>query len=269
MIQSQVHTPGLGPGAPDHLSLPGQGRRVWLCSQRGGSQPASCLQGPAPTQGPAPPKSGCRPTALQGTPTSPWWTSWRPPISSKPTPRASSNPPPLTDASPHISPSPDSPLFSTSPPPRSERGSYQSDKLAGALWSRCSVSVSGSSLANTDVGSLLSWRNNAPLVELPRPKVGQLLRPSQSSLSPAKPATESTCRDQTCEIQRDMTIFQFYSNLFQCDNELKYWVDGSRGPENGDYVAASQLDAVLSEVRRLEEAAVQNDEEMLSIEEKR
>ena len=119
MIQSQVHTPGLGPGAPDHLSLPGQGRRVWLCSQRGGSQPASCLQGPAPTQGPAPPKSGCRPTALQGTPTSPWWTSWRPPISSKPTPRASSNPPPLTDASPHISPSPDSPLFPTSPPPRS------------------------------------------------------------------------------------------------------------------------------------------------------
>ena len=66
-----------------------------------------------------------------------------------------------------------------------------------------------------------------------------------------------------------MTIFQFYSNLFQCDNELKYWVDGSRGPENGDYVAASQLDAVLSEVRRLEEAALQNDEEMLSIEEKR
>ena len=63
--------------------------------------------------------------------------------------------------------------------------------------------------------------------------------------------------------------FQFYPNLLQCDNELKYWVDGSRGPENADYVAASQLDAVLSEVRRLEEAAVQNDEEMLSIEEKR
>ena len=68
----------------------------------------------------------------------------------------------------------------------------------------------------------------------------------------------------------DLQVFQlFYSNLFQCDNELKYWVDGSRGPENADYVAASQLDAVLSEVRRLEEAAVQNDEEMLSIEEKR
>ena len=66
-----------------------------------------------------------------------------------------------------------------------------------------------------------------------------------------------------------LQIFQFHSNLLQCDNELKYWVDGSRGPENADYVAANQLDAVLSEVRRLEEAAVQNDEEMLSIEEKR
>ena len=37
--------------------------------------------------------------------------------------------------------------------------------------------------------------------------------------------------------------------LLQCDNELKYWVDGTRhGGENADYVAASQLDAVLSEV---------------------
>ena len=39
--------------------------------------------------------------------------------------------------------------------------------------------------------------------------------------------------------------------LLQCDNELKYWVDGTRhGGENADYVAASQLDAVLSEVCR-------------------
>ena len=37
--------------------------------------------------------------------------------------------------------------------------------------------------------------------------------------------------------------------LLQCDNELKYWVDGTRhGGDNADYVAASQLDAVLSEV---------------------
>ena len=67
-----------------------------------------------------------------------------------------------------------------------------------------------------------------------------------------------------------MKLSNILYSYFQCDNELKYWVDGSRaGPENGDYVAASQLEAVLSEVRRLEEAAVQNDEEMLSIEEKR
>jgi len=60
-----------------------------------------------------------------------------------------------------------------------------------------------------------------------------------------------------------------HAEIKHCDNELKYWVDGTRhGSENADYVAASQLDAVLSEVRRLEEAAVHNDEEMLSIEEK-
>jgi len=60
-----------------------------------------------------------------------------------------------------------------------------------------------------------------------------------------------------------------HAEIKHCDNELKYWVDGTRhGGDNADYVAASQLDAVLSEVRRLEEAAVHNDEEMLSIEEK-
>ena len=210
-MKSQVHTPGLGPGAPDHLSLSGQGRRVWLCSQRGASQPASCLQSPAPTQRPAPPKPRCRPTALQGTPTSPWRTS-RPPISSEPTPRASSPPPPLTNSSPHVgstSPSSHSPLFSTPPPPRSERRPNASDKLAGALQSRCSLSISGSSLADADnMGSLLSWRNNPPLVQLPwgrpqpdltlRTKVGQLLRPPQSSLRSTEPASESTRRDQTC-----------------------------------------------------------------------
>ena len=38
-------------------------------------------------------------------------------------------------------------------------------------------------------------------------------------------------------------------SLLQCDNELKYWVDGTRhGGENADYIAASQLDAVVSEV---------------------
>ena len=85
-------------------------------------------------------------------------------------------------------------------------------------------------------------------------------------------AQQSRLQSQHAEIKhvryREI-LFNFYSNLLQCDNELKYWVDGSRGAENADYVAASQLDAVLSEVRRLEEAAVQNDEEMLSIEEKR
>ena len=218
---SQVHTPGLGPGAPDHFSLSGQGRRVWLCSQRGGSQPAPCLQSPAPTQRPAPPKPRCRPTALQGTPTSSWRTG-RPSISSKSTPRASPTPPALTDASPHIGPTrptADPPLFSTSPPPRGARRQCKSDKLAGALRSRCSVSISGSGIADSNVGSILSWGNNPPLVkfswrssqpDLPRPKVGQLLRPTQSSLCPTKPATESTCRDQACEI-RDMFFIDLRS----------------------------------------------------------
>ena len=213
-MKSQVHTPGLEPGAPDHLSLSRQGRRVWLCSQRGGSQPASCLQSPTPTQRPAPPKSSCnRPTAIQGTPTSSRRTSWSP-ISSKPTPWPSSPPPSLPNASPYVGPPrspPDSPLFSAPPPPRSKGGPNKSDKLAGTLRSCCSVSISRSGLTNTNMGPILCWRNNPPVVELPRrrrcsqpdltrTKVGQLFRSAQSSLCPTKPATESTCRNQTCEI---------------------------------------------------------------------
>ena len=61
-------------------------------------------------------------------------------------------------------------------------------------------------------------------------------------------------------------------DLFQCDNELKYW-DGQGGPGPGpgpgpssrpvmaDFLPA-QLEAVLMEVKMLEDAAMKNEEEI-------
>ena len=55
--------------------------------------------------------------------------------------------------------------------------------------------------------------------------------------------------------------------MFQCENELKYW-DGqgpAQGPTNrpviSDFLPA-QLEAVLVEVKMLEEAAMKNEEEI-------
>ena len=58
--------------------------------------------------------------------------------------------------------------------------------------------------------------------------------------------------------------------MFQCDNELKYW-DGQGGPGPGpgpasrpvmaDFLPA-QLEAVLMEVKMLEDAAIKNEEEI-------
>ena len=54
--------------------------------------------------------------------------------------------------------------------------------------------------------------------------------------------------------------------MFQCDNELKYW-DGQPAPGQGnrpvlsDFLPA-QLEAVMVEVKMLEEAAIKNEEEL-------
>ena len=54
--------------------------------------------------------------------------------------------------------------------------------------------------------------------------------------------------------------------MFQCDNELKYW-DGQGGPGPSsrpvmaDFLPA-QLEAVLMEVKMLEDAAMKNEEEI-------
>ena len=57
--------------------------------------------------------------------------------------------------------------------------------------------------------------------------------------------------------------------LFQCDNELKYWDGGTSGPgrpaPHGGAISdvlPAQLEAVISEVRRLEETASKNEEEL-------
>ena len=59
-------------------------------------------------------------------------------------------------------------------------------------------------------------------------------------------------------------------DIFQCDNELKYWDgQGGSGPATGpssrpvmqDFLPA-QLEAVLMEVKMLEDAAIKNEEEI-------
>ena len=58
-----------------------------------------------------------------------------------------------------------------------------------------------------------------------------------------------------------------YEILFQCDNELKCW-DGvgpgrpTPAPASFNDVIPNQLEAVMSEVRRLEETANKNEEEL-------
>ena len=47
----------------------------------------------------------------------------------------------------------------------------------------------------------------------------------------------------------------------QCENELKYW-DGVGPGRPAPEPAPAQLEAVLTEVRRLEEAAARNEEEL-------
>ena len=58
--------------------------------------------------------------------------------------------------------------------------------------------------------------------------------------------------------------------MFQCDNELKYW-DGQGGSAPGSGPASrplmpdflpAQLEAVLMEVKMLEDAAIKNEEEL-------
>ena len=61
----------------------------------------------------------------------------------------------------------------------------------------------------------------------------------------------------SCEKNLKSIFLNYYS--FQCENELKYW-DGV-GPGRPTE-ASSQLEAVLGEVRRLEEAATRNEEEL-------
>ena len=68
------------------------------------------------------------------------------------------------------------------------------------------------------------------------------------------------------ERERDWTDW----DIFQCDNELKYWDgQGGSGPPPGpssrplmqDFLPA-QLEAVLMEVKMLEDAAIKNEEEI-------
>ena len=47
--------------------------------------------------------------------------------------------------------------------------------------------------------------------------------------------------------------------MFQCENELKYW-DGAGGP--GPATRPAQLEALMVEVKMLEEAAIKNEEEI-------
>lgn len=62
-----------------------------------------------------------------------------------------------------------------------------------------------------------------------------------------------------------------HAEIKYCDSELKYWDQTNSGPGRPapppDYLP-SQLEAVLSEVKRLEEAAIQNEEEISNIEER-
>ena len=62
--------------------------------------------------------------------------------------------------------------------------------------------------------------------------------------------------------------------MFQCDNELKYW-DGQGGSAPGSGPASrplmpdflpAQLEAVLMEVKMLEDAAIKNEEEIQVVE---
>lgn len=56
-----------------------------------------------------------------------------------------------------------------------------------------------------------------------------------------------------------------HAEIKHCDNELKYWADGPGQPPAGP---EHQLDTVISEVKRLEETAEINEEEMNAIEDK-
>ena len=50
--------------------------------------------------------------------------------------------------------------------------------------------------------------------------------------------------------------------IFQCENELRYW-DGAAGPP----ARPNQLEALMVEVKMLEEAAIKNEEEIQGHEE--
>ena len=47
--------------------------------------------------------------------------------------------------------------------------------------------------------------------------------------------------------------------VFQCENELRYW-DGAAGP--APTARPNQLEALMVEVKMLEEAAIKNEEEI-------
>ena len=100
-------------------------------------------------------------------------------------------------------------------------------------------------------------------------------RSDYSDLISLVSAQQSRLQSQHAEIKhvsillRTLRVLPYPNLSLQCDNELKYLSDPPTGHPEPDYLHSGQLEAVLSEVRRLEEAAQNNDQEMQTMEERR
>lgn len=88
---------------------------------------------------------------------------------------------------------------------------------------------------------------------------------SGTQSGPTNPKSDYTDLINLVSAQQNRLQSQ-HTEIKHCDNELKYWVDAPNGPgrpgDMPEYLGPGQMEGLIQEVRRLEEAALHNEEEM-------
>ena len=92
-----------------------------------------------------------------------------------------------------------------------------------------------------------------------------LPKSDQADLLSLVQAQQTRLQSQQAEIKHVsiLLLSSLLTFIFQCENELRYW-DGAAGPAPA---RPNQLEALMVEVKMLEEAAIKNEEEIQGHEE--